>query len=153
MYSSSKTKAALIETEALNFVYLKLCVSVIHDSAASSDLHKGVFSVMQFSASYQKHFFPSFALAIARDVFPLGAKRNYSEVIFPVYQCEDKDQVSLTIFEFLSYSEQKEKLLSVYTNMQMTRGASILFQTHHKYKMSRYSILIKVFQQFFTSRA
>lgn len=73
-------------------------------------------------------------------------------MVFPVHQSDDKDQVSLTIFEFLSYSEQKEKPLSVYTNVQMTRGAGILFQIHHKYKRPRYSMLIKVFQKFFTSR-
>lgn len=39
-------------------------------------------------------------------------------MVFPVHQCEDKDQVSLTIFELLSFSEQKEKLLSVYANVQ-----------------------------------
>lgn len=57
MYSSSKTKAAFTETEALNFVYLKLCVSVIHDFAASSDLHKGVFSVTHSFQPYARNSF------------------------------------------------------------------------------------------------
>lgn len=56
-------------------------------------------------------------------------------MIVPVYQCENKEQISLTIFHTLTsyHIQSKKKLLSVYTNVQMTRGASILFQIHHKY--------------------